>query len=80
LISAPAEGASTPGKETLHLEVLHGFDFLLQDRLLRSGFSPRAFQQLEQHFDDFGQFYGRQKIITHLNTAFCKVMALGAIL
>jgi len=38
------------------------------------------FQQLEQHFDKFDQFYGRQKIITHSNTAFCKVMAVGAIL
>jgi len=32
--------------------VLHGFNFLLQD-LLRSGFSPRGIQQLEQHFDSF---------------------------
>jgi len=61
-------------------EVLHGFNFLLLDLLLRSGFSPRAFQQLEQHFNNFDQFYGRQKIITHSNTAFCKVMAVGAIL
>jgi len=33
-------------------EVSHGFNFLLQD-LLRSGFSRRAFQQLEQPFDNF---------------------------
>jgi len=46
-------------------EVLHGFNFLLQDLLLRSGFSPLAYQQLEQHFDNFAQFYGRQKIRTH---------------
>jgi len=39
-------------------EVLHGFNIFLQD-LLRSGFSPRAFQQLEQHFDNFSQHHGR---------------------
>jgi len=55
-------------------EVLHGFNFLLQDLLLRSCFSPCAFQQLEQHFDNFAQLYGRQKIRTHSKTAFCKVV------
>jgi len=69
--------------------VLHGFAFLSQDFLLRSSFSSRAFQQLHEHFDNFSQFCGRQKIRTqnknqnsilrqtenHLNTAFCKVMS-----